>query len=134
MMTTDPIADLLTRIRNAAAVRKPFVLVPYSRIKLELAQLLQVNGYVKEAVLAPAKDSQFQNIRITLKYTTGGKSVIQGLRRVSRPGQRIYTPANRLTRVLGGVGMAVVSTSKGVMTDNQSRTSNIGGEVLFKIW
>jgi len=133
-MTTDPIADLLTRIRNAAAVRKPLVVVPYSRLKLEIAQLLQADGYIKEAVISPVKDSSFQEIKITLKYASNGASVIQGLQRVSRPGQRIYTPVNRLIRVLGGVGTAVVSTSQGVMTDTQARTVNLGGEVLFKIW
>ncbi len=134
MMTNDPIADLLTRIRNAVAVRHAVVVLPHSRTKWEIVQLLQANGYVQDAVVLPGKDTGFSEIKLTLKYTAEGEPIIQGLRRVSRPGQRIYTSVGRLGYVLGGVGATVVSTSKGIMTDKVARQQNLGGEVLFKIW
>ncbi|KKW25412.1 MAG: 30S ribosomal protein S8 [candidate division Kazan bacterium GW2011_GWC1_52_13] len=130
---TDPISDLLTRVRNGLSVRKDFVLVPYSRIKWEIARLLHTSGYVSEVATIPSKTGQFEQIKIVLKYTNG-RPVVRGLERMSRPGQRVYTPVNRLHRVLGGVGVMVVSTSQGIMTDTQARRANLGGEVLFKVW
>ncbi|MFH0905643.1 MAG: 30S ribosomal protein S8 [bacterium] len=134
MIVNDPIADLLTRLRNALAVRKRFVLVPHSKTRLAILELLRRQGYVGEVVVAPDKTDQHQQIKVGLRYGTDGSSIVKSLRRVSKPGQRIYTPTHQLRSVLGGVGIAVVSTSQGLLTDAQARKAGIGGEVLFKVW
>lgn len=134
MMTTDTIADLLTRIRNALAVSKRFVLIPNSKINLAVLEVLKTQGYIGEISVISDKVTKFKLIKIVLKYDTNGKPVIQGLDRISKPGQRIYTPVHRLKRVLGGVGIAVISTSKGLMVDAQARKANLGGEIMFKVW
>lgn len=133
-MTTDTIADLLTRIRNALAVSKRFVLIPNSKINLAVLEVLKTQGYIGEISVISDKVTKFKLIKIVLKYDTNGKPVIQGLDRISKPGQRIYTPVHRLKRVLGGVGIAVISTSKGLMVDAQARKANLGGEIMFKVW
>lgn len=133
MTISDPIADMLTRLRNALRVGKAEVLIPYSKEKLTIAKVLVEQGFIQNVTLVTPKDSKFEMIQVTLKYSNR-TSVIRGIRRVSKPGQRIYEAAKSLKPVLGGVGTAVISTSKGVLTDAQARAEGVGGEVLFKIW
>jgi small subunit ribosomal protein S8 len=140
MNMTDPIADMLTRTRNAVAARHAFILVPASKTKLAIARILKEEGYVTDVELvkgepAPGKEATTsQQIRIWLKYIGGKESVITGLERVSKPGQRVYAGKDELPRVMGGLGVAVVSTSKGIMTEQKARRMGLGGEVLCRIW
>lgn len=129
---TDPIADMLTRIRNALAVRKETVEIPSSKMKMAIAEILQKEGYVKDVKVA--EDGFNGKIVITLKYTDGNKSVISGLERKSRPGLRVYSGADNMPKVLGGFGIAIVSTNKGIMTDKQAKAQNVGGEVLCYVY
>ena len=131
MHITDPIADMLTRIRNANTAKHPTVDVPASNMKKAIAQILLDEGYIKNVQLID--DGTQGVIRITLKYN-GSEKVISGLRRVSKPGLRVYAGADELPRVLHGLGIAIVSTSKGVMTDKSAREQHIGGEVLAFVW
>ena len=131
MQITDPIADMLTRIRNANAARHATVDVPASKMKKAIAEILLDEGYIKNFELTP--DGGQGTIKITLKYNDK-EQVIKGLRRVSKPGLRVYVGAEDLPRVLKGLGVAIISTSKGVMTDKKARAANIGGEVLAFIW
>ena len=131
MHITDPIADMLTRIRNANTAKHPTVDVPASNMKKAIAQILLDEGYIKNFQLID--DGTQGVIRITLKYN-GNEKVISGLRRVSKPGLRVYAGADELPRVLHGLGIAIVSTSKGVMTDKAARAQHIGGEVLAFVW
>ena len=131
MHITDPIADMLTRIRNANTAKHPTVDVPASNMKKAIAQILLDEGYIKSFQLID--DGTQGVIRITLKYN-GNEKVISGLRRVSKPGLRVYAGADELPRVLRGLGIAIVSTSKGVMTDKAARAQHIGGEVLAFVW
>ena len=131
MHITDPIADMLTRIRNANTAKHPTVDVPASNMKKAIAQILLDEGYIKNFQLID--DGTQGVIRITLKYN-GSEKVISGLRRVSKPGLRVYAGADELPRVLRGLGIAIISTSKGVMTDKQARANHVGGEVLAFIW
>ena len=127
MNTTDPIADMLTRIRNANSSKFKTVDVPASHMKMAIAKVLLEEGYIK--------DVETQGIiRITLKYDEKGKKVISGLKRISRPGLRIYAPKEELPKVLNGLGIALISTSKGIVTDKQARDLGVGGEVLAYIW
>lgn len=131
MSMTDPISDFLTRIRNAAKSRHKRVDIPASNLKKAVAQILVDEKYISGfAVLADGKQGV---LRVQLRYN-GGKSVIAGLRRVSKPGIRLYRASDELPRVLGGMGIAIISTSKGVMTDHQARKEHVGGEVLAYIW
>ena len=132
MQITDPIADMLTRIRNAAAARHPQVSVPASGMKKAIAQILLDEGYIKSFQII--EDGTQGVIRITLKYLPGKEKAIQGLRRVSKPGLRVYAGADELPRVLKGLGIAIISTSKGIMTDKAARAANVGGEVLAFVW
>ena len=132
MQITDPIADMLTRIRNAGSARHETVDVPNSKMKKAIAEILLEEGYIKSFQLID--DGTQGVIRITLKYLPGKEKAIQGLRRVSKPGLRIYASAEDMPRVMNGLGVAIVSTSKGLMTDKQARKSNIGGEVLAFVW
>ena len=132
MNITDPIADLLTRIRNASQARHATVDVPASNMKKAIAQILVEEGYVKSYTVA--EDNKQGVITITLKYTETGAPVITGLRRVSKPGLRIYTSCEDMPKVMKGIGTAIVSTPKGVMTDKKARKENVGGEVLAFIW
>ena len=132
MNITDPIADLLTRIRNASQARHATVDVPASNMKKAIAQILVEEGYVKSYTVA--EDNKQGVITITLKYTETGAPVITGLRRVSKPGLRIYTSCEDMPKVLKGIGTAIVSTPKGVMTDKKARKENVGGEVLAFVW
>ena len=131
MHITDPIADMLTRIRNANSARHDTVDVPASNMKKSIAQILLDEGYIKSYQIVD--DGTQGVIHITLKYN-GKDKVITGLRRVSKPGLRVYVGADELPRVLRGLGIAIVSTSKGVMTDKEARKANVGGEVLAYIW
>ena len=132
MHITDPIADMLTRIRNANSAKHDTVDVPASNMKKAIAQILLDEGYIKNFQLID--DAHQGVIRITLKYAAGKEKVIMGLRRVSKPGLRVYAGAEELPRVLRGLGIAIVSTSKGVMTDKAARAAHVGGEVLAFIW
>ena len=131
MQITDPIADMLTRIRNANDARHATVDVPASKLKIAIAQILKDEGYIKDFEV---QEGNYQGvIRITLKYL-GKEKVITGLRRVSKPGLRMYAGAEDLPKVLRGLGIAIVSTSKGVMTDKDARKQHVGGEVLAFVW
>lgn len=132
MNITDPIADLLTRIRNASQARHATVDVPASNMKKAIAQILVEEGYVKSYTVA--EDNKQGVITITLKYTETGAPVITGLRRVSKPGLRIYTSCEDMPKVMKGIGTAIISTPKGVMTDKKARKENVGGEVLAFVW
>ena len=132
MQITDSIADLLTRIRNASSARHETVDIPASNMKKAIMQILVDEGYVKSFTVI--EDGKQGMIRATLKYGEGKTPVITGLRRVSKPGLRIYSSVEDMPKVLKGLGIAIVSTSKGVMTDRQARKENVGGEVLAFIW
>lgn len=129
---TDPIADMLTRIRNALTAKHETVEVPGSNMKRAIADILLKEGYVKDVKYVD--DNLSGKIVITLKYSEGNNSVISGLKRVSKPGLRHYSGAEKMPKVLGGLGTAIVSTSKGIMTDKQAKAANVGGEVLCFIW
>jgi len=132
MQITDPIADMLTRIRNAATAKHDTVDVPASNMKKAIAEILLEEGYIKNFQLI---DNSTQGIiRITLKYGANKTKIINGLRRISKPGLRVYASCEELPKVLKGLGVALVSTSKGIMTDKKARQENVGGEVLAYIW
>ncbi len=132
MNTTDPIADMLTRIRNANSAKFKTVDIPASKMKRSIAEILFNEGYIKSYEEISNENQGI--IRINLKYTENGKKVISGLKRISKPGLRIYAAKDELPRVLNGLGIALISTSKGVMTDKEARNAGIGGEVLAYIW
>ncbi len=132
MHITDTIADMLTRIRNANAAKHDTVDIPASNMKKAIAQILLDEGYIKSFQVL--EDSKQGVIRITLKYGPNKSQVITGLRRVSKPGLRIYSSCEEMPRVMKGLGIAILSTSKGVMTDKQARKENVGGEVLAFVW
>ena len=129
---TDPIADMLTRLRNALVVRHETVEIPASNIKKAIANILLEEGYVKNVEFVD--DGLSGKIVIALKYAEGNKPVITGLKRVSKPGLRKYAGADNMPKVLGGLGTAIVSTSKGIMTDKQAKAANVGGEMLCFVW
>ena len=133
MTMSDPIADMLTRIRNANTAKHDTVDVPSSKMKLAIAQILLEEGYIKKYDILD--DGAFKTIHITLKYGEDkNQKIITGLKRISKPGLRVYAGAEELPKVLGGLGIAIVSTNKGVMTDKEARKQNIGGEVLAYVW
>jgi small subunit ribosomal protein S8 len=132
MSMTDPVADFLTRIRNAIMAAHEEVVIPSSRLKQELARILAEQGYIEGFDVEPAQPVDV--IRVRLKYTDNRTSVISGLRRVSRPGQRTYVDAKHVPKVLGGMGTAIVSTSRGVMTGHDARAAGVGGEVVAEVW
>ena len=132
MQITDAIADLLTRIRNASSAKHETVEIPSSSMKKAICQILLDEGYIKSFTVTD--DGKQGIITVTLKYGEGKKPVITGLRRVSKPGLRIYSNVEDMPKVLKGLGIAIVSTSKGVMTDRQARKENVGGEVLAFVW
>ena len=132
---TDPIADFLTRVRNGAHASKDVVSIPSSKLKKELARILQEQGYIDGYdVEAPNAEHPGEVINVRLKYSGNRKPVIQGIQRVSRPGQRTYVDAKHIPKVLGGMGTAIVSTSKGVMTVHDARRAGVGGEVVAEVW
>ena len=128
---TDPIADMLTRIRNAVAVGKPEVVLPFSKIKYNIAKLLEQERYVGK--VSKIKVGKFEELKINLLYKQD-KSVIRNIKRISTPGQRVYVSSKEMPRVLNGYGLAIISTSKGVMTNKEARQTNIGGELVCEIW
>ena len=132
MQLTDPVADMLTRIRNANTAKHESVDVPASNLKKAIAKILLDEGYIKSYEIV--EDGTQGIIRIQLKYLAGKEKVISGLRRVSKPGLRVYAGADELPRVLKGLGIAIISTSKGVMTDKAARANHVGGEVLAFVW
>ena len=132
MQITDPVADMLTRIRNANTAKHESVDVPASNLKKAIAKILLDEGYIKSYEIV--EDGTQGIIRIQLKYLAGKEKVISGLRRVSKPGLRVYAGADELPRVLKGLGIAIISTSKGVMTDKAARANYVGGEVLAFVW
>lgn len=131
-MTTDPIADLLTRVRNAVKARQPKVDVPPSQLKVSIVDLWKKTGFIKNYKLYQ-KDQQ-GILRIYLKYVGKNRPVIHGLQRVSKPSRRVYSSYTKLPKVLGGIGISVISTSRGVLTDEMARENKVGGEVLCKVW
>lgn len=132
MVVTDPIADMLTRIRNAQVARHESVLVPASNMKKSIANILLQEGYIKGCEFI---DDGLQGvIKVTLKYGPNKEKVISGLKKISKPGLRVYAKNDAIPKVLGGLGIAIISTSKGVMTDKQARSNSLGGEVLAYIW
>lgn len=132
MTMTDPIADLLTRIRNANMVKHESLEVPASNIKKEIVEILKAEGFIKDVEYI--EDNKQGIIKIFLKYSAKGERVIKGIKRISKPGLRVYAKASELPRVLNGLGIAIVSTSNGVVTDKVARKNNTGGEVLAYIW
>lgn len=130
-MYTDPISDMLTRIRNALAARKAELVLPYSKFKHGLAKVLLAEGFISGVNELPGRIKMLQ---INLKYGSSGEAVIAGIKRVSKPGQRIYLPVDRIPRTNGGFGITVVSTSKGLLTDRQARKDRVGGEVVCQVW
>ena len=130
-MYTDPIADMLTRIRNAAAARKSDLVLPYSKFKKNLAEVLKKEGFIAGVA---ELEGDHKMLQIILKYTQDGEAVIAGIRRVSKPGQRIYLPVDKLPRTNSGFGVTVVSTPKGLLTDRQARKDRVGGEVVCQVW
>jgi len=132
MVMTDPIADMLTRIRNANAVRHEKLEVPASNIKKEIANILKAEGFIRDAEFID--DNKQGIIRIFLKYGSNNERVITGLKRISKPGLRVYAKSTEVPRVLGGLGVALISTSNGVVTDKEARQKKVGGEVLAYVW
>jgi small subunit ribosomal protein S8 len=130
-MNSDPIADMLTRIRNAIASGKTALVLPYSKFKSNLAKLLLQEGFISGVNELPGRIKMLQ---INLKYGSSGQPVISGIKRVSSPGQRIYLPVNKIPRTNGGLGITVISTSRGLLTDRQARTDKVGGEVICQVW
>ena len=131
---TDPIADMLTRIRNANVAMHDEVRMPSSRQKVALAKILQQEGYIAGFAVTPALTGVGELLTIQMKYSPDRARTISGLRRVSKPGLRVYSKADRVPRVLGGLGVAVLSTSQGLMTDREARSRKVGGEVLCYVW
>ncbi|MBP9483177.1 MAG: 30S ribosomal protein S8 [Negativicutes bacterium] len=132
MQITDPIADMLTRIRNANSVHHDKVEIPASRMKKAIAQLLKQEGFVKDFDVV--EDNKQGTLRISLKYGPNREKVITGLKRISKPGLRVYVKSEQLPKVLGGLGIALVSTSAGIMSDKEARKAGLGGEVLAYVW
>lgn len=132
MVMTDPIADMLTRIRNANQMKHEYVEIPASKIKLEILNVIKNEGYIYDVELIPNDNQGI--IKVTMKYTEKKERVIKGLKRISKPGLRLYAKASEMPKVLNGLGIAIVSTSNGVMTDKEARQQNIGGEVVAFVW
>lgn len=131
-MNIDPIADMLTRIRNANALRYEQVSMPYSKMKAAIAKILKKEGYILD--YSSEGEGASKNLVVTLKYGPTGERVISGLKRISKPGLRVTVEADKLPKVLKGLGIAIVSTSKGLLTDSEARKANVGGEVLCYVW
>ncbi len=132
MSVSDPISDMLTRIRNSSRTGAPEVAMPHSRLKAEIARILKSEGFIKD--FAADKDGIRKTLRLQLRYLGGERPVIRGLRRVSKPGLRRYVAVDKVPRVVGGLGVAILSTSRGLLTDREARKANVGGEVLCYIW
>ena len=132
MSVNDPVSDMLTRLRNAARAGLPEVAIPHSRLKAEIARILKSEGFVGE--VGTEAEGIRKVLKVKLRYARGERSILRGLRRVSKPGLRRYVPADDLPRPLGGLGMAIISTSRGIMSDRQARQAKVGGEVLCYVW
>lgn len=132
IMLTDPIADMLTRIKNANKARHQYVEMPASKLKIEIAKILKREGYIEDYEVIASQP--FNILRIKLKYLPDKRQVIHGLRRISKPGLRVYVKKDEIPRVLGGLGIAIISTSKGLMTDKEARKQGLGGEVICYVW
>ena len=132
MIVTDPIADMLTRLRNAITAKHENVSIPASKEKLAIAEILSKEGYIQSYELVEVDGHK--NIVVVIKYDENGESVIQGLRRISKPGLRVYAKADNLPKVISGLGIAIVSTNKGILTDKEARSAGVGGEVLAYVW
>ncbi|TWT46587.1 30S ribosomal protein S8 [Botrimarina hoheduenensis] len=133
-MMTDPLADMLTRIRNAVRVERPIVQMPLSKVKRGVAEVLKREGYIWDFHEEDSETAPGKQLMLDLKYGPNGERVIQHIQRVSTPGQRVYAPAKELRPVLNGLGISIVSTSRGVLSDREARQKNIGGEVLCELW
>jgi small subunit ribosomal protein S8 len=133
-MMTDPIADMLTRIRNAVRIEHPEVAMPVSKVKRGLAEVLKREGYIWDWHEAESEAAPNKQLSIQLKYGPNGERVIRHIKRVSKPGRRVYSPADRLRPVLNGLGISIISTSRGVISDREARQRNLGGEVLCEVW
>lgn len=133
-MQTDPISDMLARIRNAALARHESTRVPASKIKLAVAQLLKQEGYLADVRSEKWGQSQHESLTLVLKYGRDKKAAFQGIRRVSRPGRRVYVRHDQIPRVLSGLGVSILSTSQGLMTDKDARRKKVGGELLCEVW
>ncbi len=133
-MNTDPIADMLTRIRNANMVSHSDVDIPSSKLKIELAKLLKSEGYIEDYSVVEKEGTPYKTLKVVLKYDEKSKPVISNLKRVSRPGLRNYCKAKDIPQVLGGMGIAIISTSKGLLTDRKAKQENVGGEILCYVW
>ena len=131
-MVTDPIADMLTRIRNALTAKHPEVSVSLSKEKLAIAKILEEEGYITNVNVV--ENGKFKDINIELKYLSNGESVIQGLKRISKPGLRVYAGSDNLPKVISGLGISIISTNKGIMTNKKAQSQNVGGEVLAYVW
>ena len=134
MNITDPISDMLTRMRNAIAARHTKVDVPASRLKIEIARILKEEGYITNYSIKTAEGSNARTLRVFLRYGPNGESVISSLQRVSLPSRRVYVPSKEVAKVLGGLGINILSTSRGVMTGRQARKTNVGGEVMCNVY
>jgi small subunit ribosomal protein S8 len=133
-MTTDPIADMLARIKNASMARHQSTSIPASKIKKAIAEILKAEGFIADVQEEPASEGKFPRLRVVLKYNREKHSAFAGLRRVSRPGRRVYVGHEQIPRVLSGLGVSILSTSAGVMTDKEARTRKVGGELLCEVW
>jgi small subunit ribosomal protein S8 len=133
-MVSDPIADMLARIRNASMARHDRTVVPANRMKQAIAEILKTEGYIADARLEPQVDRGHPGITIVLKYGRDKQAAFQGLKRVSRPGRRVYVQHDRIPRVLSGLGISILSTSHGLMTDREARRRKVGGELLCEVW
>lgn len=133
-MMTDPIADMLTRIRNGVSVERPFVEVPLSKVKRGVADVLKREGYIWDWQEVEVEDTPVNSLRLDLKYGPNGERVIRKIQRVSKPGRRVYSRATELAPILNGLGISVISTSRGVLSDREARQQNLGGEVLCEVW
>ena len=132
---TDPIADMLTRIRNALAVKKPEVILPFSKIKFGIAEILAKEGFIKKVEkIEEGKNNNFDQMRIVLKYLGPKEPAITSLKRISKPGRRVYVTTDKLPRILNDLGIAIISTSQGLMTNKQAKKSGLGGEVICTIY
>jgi small subunit ribosomal protein S8 len=131
-MITDPIADMLTRIRNAQLVKKTEVLIPFSNLKFEIAKILKHENYIAD--VEKSEEAKFPQLKISLKYSEDGQPVINSIRRISKPGQRVYVGSNKIAGVLNNLGVAILSTSAGLMTSKEAKRKGIGGEILCEVW
>lgn len=130
-MMTDPIADMLTRIRNALAVKKPEIVLPYSKVKHEIAKILKKEGYLNEVEKV---EDRFAQLKLVLSYQKDNKPAIIHIKRISKPGRRVYVSRDKIPYVLNDLGIAVLSTSQGIMTNKQARRARVGGEVICEVW